>query len=110
MASYGVTTCTRLLFRATATAAAAAELVSSPLLGGIAVAAAAAALAVVRPLHAEAVSMVQGNATDYHLAWLAILCVLYCRASTHRPRVIDLKTTGTRRPVTVQADEDEWPM
>ena len=51
--------------------------------------------------------MVQGNATDYHLAWLAVLCVLYCRASTHRPRVIDLKTTGTRRPVTVQADEDE---
>ena len=108
VASYGVTTCTRLFFFApTATAAATAELVSSPLLGGIAVAAAAAALAVVRPLHAEAVSMVQGNATDYHLAWLAILCVLYCRASTHRPRVIDLKTTGTRRPVTVQGDEDE---
>ena len=108
VASYGVTTCTRLFFFApTATAAAAAELVSSPVLGGVAVAAAAAALAVVRPLHAEAVSMVQGNATDYHLAWLAVLCVLYCRASTHRPRVIDLKTTGTRRPVTVQGDEDE---
>ena len=65
---------------------------------------------VVRPLHAEAVSMVQGNATDYHLAWLAILCVLYCRASTHRPRVIDLKTTGTRRLVTVQVTRTRWPM
>lgn len=85
VSTYGVTTCTRLFFVfPTAVAAALSELMGGGgralLLGGAMAGAAAASLAVVAPLHTGAVSTVQGDGTDWHLAYYAALSVLFLRA------------------------------
>ena len=105
VASYGVTTCTRLFFflpsSMTATMASlggarfgrtdggasggGASGGGMLLLASAMVLAAAAALAAVSPLHSVAVSMVQGQGTDWHLAWLAALTVLYAHALLNHP-------------------------
>ena len=84
VSTYGVTTCTRLFFvLPDAVVAALDELCSGTrsavLLGASMAAAAAASLAIVAPLHAVAVSTVQGEGTDWHLGYYAALCVLFLR-------------------------------
>jgi hypothetical protein len=85
VSSFGVTTCLRLFFMLPgATAQAVAELKSATssglVLGAAMVAAASAALALVAPFHAAAVSTVQGEGVDWHLAGYACMCVLLGRA------------------------------
>ena len=85
VSSFGVTTCLRLFFMLpSATAQAVAELKSATssglVLGAAMVAAASAALALVAPFHAAAVSTVQGEGVDWHLAGYACMCVLLGRA------------------------------
>ena len=47
------------------------------LAGATMAAAAAASLALVAPLHAAAISTVQGTGTDWHLGYYAMMCVLF---------------------------------
>ena len=85
VSTYGVTTCTRLFFvMPDALALAVAELTAGSskgyLLGASMAAAAAMSLALVAPLHAAAVSTVQGEGVDWHLGYYAMMCVLFGRA------------------------------
>lgn len=92
VASFGVTTCTRLFFWMPDAVAAAFDdgvqmfqtpaprLFGTATLGACMALASAATLACVSSLHLAAVSTVQGSGVDWHLAWLAALCVIFGRA------------------------------
>ena len=85
VSTYGVTTCTRLFFvMPDALTAALNELRSgtrrAALLGGAMIAAAAAPLALVAPFHIDAVSTVQGEGPDWHMAYYAALMIIFGRA------------------------------
>lgn len=96
VSSFGVTTCTRLFFMLPDGLTAAVEELKGGGGGGgggvghgrgrgravaaAMAAAAAASLALVGPFHRSAVSTVQGEGVDWHLAYYACLCVLFGRA------------------------------
>ena len=100
VSSYGVTTVTRLFFCLPEDFAAAVDdVLRRPLLRFALAAAPAAALAVVEPLHAVAVSTVQGSGRDWHLAYYAALCVVVGRACLAPPAAKPAqKTEATDRP------------
>lgn len=84
VSSFGVTTCTRLFFYLPAEITNLVEQ-PPPTLIALVVSVPAVVLAIVDPLHREAISTIQGSGRDLHLAYFAALAVLLCWAAAMPP-------------------------